>query len=71
MAVVDFTDVFKNIRNPGNHSFAIVAVDRYGKTHEPVMLDAVVRAVNLSILSLPGFWVIVLVYGPFLRKVRR
>ena len=54
MAVVDFTDVFKNIRNPGNHSFAIVAVDRYGKTHEPVMLDAVVRAVNLSIVSLPG-----------------
>lgn len=53
MAVVDFTEVFRHIGTAGEHSFTLVAVDRYGKTHDPLTLKISTRLVNLSFVSLP------------------
>ena len=53
MGVVDFTEVFKHINTTGEHTFTLVAVDRYGKTHDPLTLKASTRLVNLSFASLP------------------
>lgn len=51
MAVVDFTDLFSHINDAGDFSFTLVAVDKLGKTHDPLTLKASLRLVNLAITS--------------------
>lgn len=54
MAVVDFAGLLANINTSGTHSFTLVAVDKLGKTHDPLTLMASMRPVNMEITSIPA-----------------
>lgn len=54
MAVIDLTDVFKQIEGAGDHSFALVVKDKLGKVNLPVILEAKSTAAGLALKSAPS-----------------
>lgn len=54
MAVVDFTDIFKNIQGGGDHSFALVVKDKLGKVNLPLILEARSVAAGLTLKNVPA-----------------
>ncbi len=57
MAVLDFSDIFKNLSGEGTHSFTLVVKDKIGKVNLPVTLTAKTSSVSLSLKTVPSVYI--------------
>lgn len=51
MAMIDFTNVFENVKGTGSHTFTLVVKDKLTKVNDPVSLTVNSEAIDLSIKS--------------------
>lgn len=49
MAMVDFTNMFENVKGTGTHTFTLVVKDKLSKVNEPISLTINSEAIELSI----------------------
>lgn len=57
MAIIEFAELFTKLLSNTDHNFTVVAIDKMGKTSDPVSLKVKSRTVGIGIVSLPDIYI--------------